>query len=408
MGNYKHRVVLTGLGVVAPNGLDRESFYQALCEGVSGLGPVDLIDMSAYRTQIAGEVKRDFADAAAAHNFDRTVSLAFQALDEALADSGLTAEDLTKMGPRAGLAFATSLGGNSRMMEHIKEELAGTAPNPQWLADLNFFTNFVARRAGIRGIASTTASACAAGTASAGLAIDAIRFGRADLMILGGADPLTDLSIGGFHSLKSLSPNGSKPFDRERDGLVIGEASAVMVLERLDHALARGAHIYAEILGYGISNDAHHITSPDPEGGGAIRAMRMALADAGLEPHQVDYINAHGTSTLVNDKMELGAIREVFGDHAYRVAISSTKSMTGHCLGAAGSIELAACVLAIDRGLIPPTATLEEPEESFEGFRLIKRKGVRAEVKVAMSNSFAFAGNSACILIGRYDGEQSA
>lgn len=335
-------------------------------------------------------MKRDFADAAAEHNSDRTVSLAFQALDEALADSGLTAEDLAKKGPRAGLAFATSLGGNSRMMEYIKEELAGESPDPQWLADLNFFTNFVARRSGIRGIVSTTASACAAGTASAGLAIDSIRFGRVDVMILGGADPLTDLSIGGFHSLKSLSPNGSKPFDRERDGLVIGEASSVMVLERLDHALARGAHIYAEILGYGISNDAHHITSPDPEGGGAIRAMRMALEDAGLEPHQVDYINAHGTSTLVNDKMELGAIRAVFGDHAHSVAISSTKSMTGHCLGAAGSIELAACVLAVDRGLVPPTATLEQPEESFEDFHLIKKKGVTADVKVAMSNSFAF------------------
>lgn len=405
MAAYKHRVVLTGLGVVAPNGNNREAFYEALREGRSGLGDVSLLDMSLYRTQIAGEVKLQFSEeiAAAEHNDDRTVSLAFQALEEALLDAGLTRDDIEGLGNRAGLAFATSLGGNSRMMEHIKQELAGEAPAPEWLSDLNFFTNFVARKAGIQGPVSTTASACAAGSASAGVALDMIRFGRADLMVLGGADPLTDLSIGGFHSLKSLSPNGSKPFDRNRDGLVIGEGSAMFVLERLDHAVARGAHIYAEVLGYGISNDAYHITSPDPEGGGAIRAMRMALEDAGIAPSDVDYINAHGTSTLVNDKMELGAITEVFGEHAYSVAISSTKSMTGHCLGAAGSIELATAMLAIDRNFLPPTATLDDPEEAFEGYNLIKKRGEDAQVNVVMSNSFAFAGNAACLILARHD-----
>ncbi|WP_370042919.1 beta-ketoacyl synthase [Lysinibacillus sp. RC79] len=397
------RVVVTGLGVVAPNGYDKETFYQALLDGKSGIGNVERIEMSNFRTQIAGEVKISFPEMAREHNFDRTVSMACVALDEAFKDSGIDSTYISGLGIRAGMSFATSLGGNSRMMEHLKEELDERKIQPEWLTDLNFFSNYIAKNAGVKGAINSTTSACAAGTAAVGIGFDQIRLGRADVMIVGGSDPLTEFSIAGFHSLRSLSPTGSKPFDENRDGLVIGEGASIFILENYDHALERGAHIYAEIIGYGLSNDAYHITSPDPNGGGAIRAMKMALQDANLRPDDVDYINAHGTSTLVNDKMELNAINEVFQDHAKKISISSTKSMTGHCLGAAGSIELAACVLAVERGFVPPTATLSKPEKDFEEFSLIKSKSVKKPIKVAMSNSFAFGGNTACVILKKAD-----
>ncbi|MGE7841729.1 beta-ketoacyl-[acyl-carrier-protein] synthase family protein [Lysinibacillus sp. NPDC093712] len=403
MAKSSNRVVVTGLGIVAPNGYDKETFCQALLSGQTGIGSVERIDMSDFRTQLAGEVKISFPEMAKEHNYDRTISLACLALNEALIDSGMDSTYLSSLGPRAGMSFATSLGGNSRMMEYLKEEIDERRTQPEWLADLNLFSNYIAKYAGVKGNISSTTSACAAGTAAAGIGFDQIRLGRADVMIIGGSDPLTEFSIAGFHSLRSLSPTASKPFDEDRDGLVIGEGASIIILENYEHALQRGAHIYAEIMGYGLSNDAYHVTSPDPNGGGAIRAMEMALRDAGLKPEDVDYINAHGTSTIVNDKMELNAIRQVFHEHAYKIAISSTKSMTGHCLGAAGSIELAACILALEGEFIPPTATLEKPEEGFREFRLIKTKGRKEPIKVAMSNSFAFGGNTACVVLKTID-----
>jgi 3-oxoacyl-[acyl-carrier-protein] synthase II len=401
----KQRVVVTGLGVVAANGNDRHEFSEGLFTGKVGIRPAESLDMSKYRTKLAGEVKRStsVSELEKKYNSDRTVFLAIQALNEAITDSGLSFENIQSLGRRAGLSFATSLGGNSRLMNFLNETLEEKDPRPEWLCDMNFYTNFIAKRSNIEGCVFTTVSACAAGTAAAGIAIDMIRFGRSDVMVVGGSDPLTELSMSGFHSLKSLSPVGSKPFDKKRDGLIIGEGAAMFIFESLEHAQKRGAQIYGEVIGYGISNDAYHITSPDPKGGGAIRAMQMALQDAGINPENVDYINAHGTSTLLNDQMELKAIREVFGEHAGQVYISSTKSMTGHCLGAAGSIELAACLLALKDGFVPPTATLEEPEESFLPFRLVKRKGLPSEIRTLMSNSFAFAGNTASIIVRRYE-----
>ncbi|HLO02095.1 MAG TPA: beta-ketoacyl-[acyl-carrier-protein] synthase family protein [Symbiobacteriaceae bacterium] len=400
----RDRIVVTGLGVVAGNGVDREAFCEAIYEGKTGIRPVTRFDVSQFRTPVAGQVEVEVPKVTPRDNqFGGTVSLAVRALNEALADAGLTAEQIATLGPRAGLAFSTSHGGTAYVMEHIKQELDQTEPTPDWLFEHSYFTNRVALAAGIQGPCSTTSSACAAGTASVGFAIDMIRSGRADLMVWGGSDPLMEISYGGFHIMKALSPTGvPKPFDKNRDGLIIGEGAAMMIVERLDQALARGAHIYAEIAGYGLSNDAYHATSPDPEGGGALRAMEMALADAGLQVSEIDYINAHGTATPANDTMEAKAIHRLLGDRAGQVAISSTKSMTGHCLGAAGSVEAAVCLLAIDRGFLPPTATLAEPEAGAEGLNLIKTQGRRATVKVALSNSFAFAGNTACIAFRQY------
>jgi 3-oxoacyl-[acyl-carrier-protein] synthase II len=244
-------------------------------------------------------------------------------------------------------------------------------------------------------------SACAAGTAGAGIAFDLIKEGKADVMIAGGADPLTKFACTGFHSLKSLSPTCCTPFDKEHDGIIIGEGSAFFVIENLEHAKKRNAKIYGEILGYSINNEAYHITSPQPSGDGALISMKEALRKSNLSLDKLDYINAHGTATKANDNMELKAITNLLGDKVKDVAISSTKSMTGHCLGAAGSIELAIAMISLSKGFIPPTSTLRNPQEGFEDYNLVKEKGMKKELNYILSNSFAFAGNTSSIVIGK-------
>ncbi|HLO02097.1 MAG TPA: beta-ketoacyl-[acyl-carrier-protein] synthase family protein [Symbiobacteriaceae bacterium] len=393
--------MITGIGVVAANGLDAESFCHTLQTGRSGIGPISAFDVTGYRAAVAGQV-----DLPVGAEVDRTILLAEGALDQALADAGWTAAAIASVGSRAGFAFATSRGGASRVMAHVQAELADREPDPDWLFDLHGCAAHLAAKAGVAGPCLTNVSACAAGTGVGGIALDMIRWGRADLVVMGGSEALIELCVGGFHAMKALSPSGRmKPFDQRREGLVLGEGAAFLVVERLEHAVARGARIYAEILGYGISNDAYHATSPDPEGGGAVRAMRMALQDAGVEPQAIDYLNAHGTSTLVNDTMELRAIGQVFGEHAAQMAISSTKSITGHCLGASGSLEMVVSVLALTRSFCPPTAGLVEPEQGHGHINLVMNQAAQAELGVVMSNSFAFGGNVASIILKRYEGE---
>lgn len=331
---------------------------------------------------------------------ERVVWLAKDALNEALQDSGLRRSELRILKQRAGLSLSTSLGSNDRMMRYIHDNRSGEA-NPYWLTRIPVFLQHLLRHLEISGPVYTTMSACAAGTAAMGIAFDQIAGGKADVMIAGGADPLAAFSCYGFHALKALSPDECRPFDAARNGISIGEGSAFFVVESLEHARSREARIYGEILGYSIGNEAHHITSPDPSGAGALASMRHALDQAGLRADQLDYINAHGTSTPMNDAMELKAIGELLGEHRGQVAVSSTKSMTGHCLGAAGSIELAACFIALHEGFIPPTSRLAEVEAEHQSLWLVKDSPVKAELTYILSNSFAFSGNTSSIVIGK-------
>lgn len=402
MGETERRAVVTGIGIITANGNSREEVFEATCDGRSGLGEVTIFDMSDIRTQVAGEVKKDIPDMTKPDELERMVNLAMIALTEALEDSVLKSEDIEELGAKAGITISTSLGGNLKMMNHIKNRLNNKENSYKWITEVPGFVSTLCDKAGVKGPCYTTISACAAGTAGASIALDKIRSGKVDLMVVGGADPLTRFSISGFHSLKTMSATGCRPFDISRDGIIIGEGSAFLIVESLERALNRGAHIYGEILGYGLSNDAYHSTSPDPSGEGAYYAMKMALEDANLTPKDINYLNAHGTGTKINDSMEINAISKLYKEENPELKVSSTKSMTGHCLGAAGSIELAISLLSIERGIIPPTATLENVGEGLNEFDLVPKKGVKAELNYVMSNSFAFAGNNASIVVGKY------
>lgn len=397
----RSRVVVTGLGVVAANGSNRDEFAASLMLGRSGLGGHIRFDSSCLRSAEAGAVSLDLPEIGELHEDEMVVHLAKEAMDQALEDCGLEKEELRLLGRRTGLSFSTSLGSNDRMMKYIRDKATSERTDPRWLTRIPAFVQKLARHLEIGGPLYTTTSACAAGTAAIGIAYDQIAGGRAEVMIAGGADPLTAFSSYGFHALKALSPDQCRPFDAERNGISIGEGSAFFVVESLKHAVSRGARIYGEILSYSIGNEAHHITSPDPSGAGALASMRHALEQANLRPEQINYINAHGTATPLNDEMELKAIGELLGDSVGEVAVSSTKSMTGHCLGAAGSIELAACLLSLHEGFIPPTSRLDHIQEEHQAFRLVKDSAVKAELKYILSNSFAFSGNTSSIVIGK-------
>lgn len=397
------RVVITGIGVITANANNKDEFEDALYNSRSGIGEVDLFDMSKMRTQLGGQVKKKFGELVNPDdNDERSVLLAKEAMKEALEDGGVSLEYITSFEDRAGISISTSLAGNARMMNYIAENSQGLEYNPKWLARIPSFLYSMVDFVKTKGPCYTTMSACAAGTAGIGIAYDMIKNGNVDLMIAGGTDPLTKFACTGFHALKSLSPTGCKPFDKDHDGIVIGEGSAFFIIETLENALARNAKIYSEILGYSINNEAYHITSPNPTGSGAYRSMKEALDKANLTIDDIDYVNAHGTATKGNDEMELKAIELLFGDKAKEVAISSTKSMTGHCLGAAGSIELVASIIALEKGFIPATATLNEPQKNYEEFNLVKGKSIKKELNYVLSNSFAFAGNTSSIVIGRY------
>ena len=407
------RVVLTGLGAVSPCGLDAPSSWDAVLAGRSGTGPIQGWDTSGWAVQVAGEVSgfdpHAHFDRKAARRLERFVQFALVAAREAVADAGLPTG--ARLGERAGVYIGSGIGGTPAIARNAAV-LADRGPRrispffiPQALS--NLAGGYVAMELGCEGPSLCVSTACATGNHSIGEAWRVIRSGDADVILAGGAEAsLFDLGLAGFMSMRALSrrnddpTRASRPFDASRDGFVMSEGAGIVVMESLEHARARGAHIYAEVLGYALNNDAHHITAPPPGHAGAVRCMRLALRSAGLEPTDVDYVNAHGTSTPTNDRAESEAIRTVFGAHADRLHVSSTKGATGHLLGAAGGLEAVFCARALDAQRVPPTAHLVEPGEGCD-LDYVIGDARSAPLRVAMSNAFGFGGTNAVVVFGR-------
>lgn len=407
------RVVVTGIGMLTPLGIGVEASWKACLEGRSGISRIHKFDPSPFKTQVAGQLEEfdrsKYLEAKEARRYDDFCQFALVAAEMALADSGLKITEAIR--DRAGSIVGTGFGGLETFERNFKAFLEGGPRKlspffiPMMIA--NMASGLVAIRYGIRGPNTCTVTACAASSHAVGDAFKVIQRGQADVMFAGGTEAsLTALMLGGFDVMKATStrnhnPQGaSRPFDKERDGFVPAEGAAMLILEELEHAKARGARIYAEILGYGLSNDAHHFTAPDPEGKGAALCMRMALEDAGITPEQVDYINAHGTSTPLNDAIETLAIKNVFGQHAYKLAVSSTKSMTGHLLGAAGAAEAAFTCLAIKDQVAPPTINYENPDPDCD-LDYVPNKARAMDIKYALSNSFGFGGTNASLIFSK-------
>ncbi|MEZ2716724.1 beta-ketoacyl-ACP synthase II [Niallia circulans] len=407
------RVVVTGIGAVTPLGNDAITTWKNIVTGVSGIGPLTRINADEYPAKVAAEVKdfnpEDFMDKKDARKMDRFTQYAVAASLMAVKDAELQITD--ENAPRVGVWIGSGIGGMETFENQYetfqKRGYKRVSPFfvPMLIPDMA--SGQVSITLGARGVNSCTVTACATGTNSIGDAFKVIQRGDADAMITGGAEaPITKMSVAGFCANTALSFNpdpktASRPFDANRDGFVIGEGAGIVVLEELEHALARGAKIYAEIVGYGSTGDAYHITSPAPGGEGGARAMKMAINDAGLTPEDVSYINAHGTSTAYNDKFETMAVKEVFGDYAYKVPMSSTKSMTGHLLGAAGGIEAIFSVLAIKDSIVPPTINFETADPDCDLDYVINTHR-KQEVNVAMSNSLGFGGHNATIVFKKY------
>ncbi|MGG1962713.1 beta-ketoacyl-ACP synthase II [Bacillus pumilus] len=409
----KKRVVVTGLGALTPLGNDVESTWKNALAGVSGVGPITRVDSSEYTAKVAAELKdfniEDYMEKKEARKMARFTQYAVVAAQKALEDSRLEITD--EIAPRVGVWVGSGIGGLETFEEQFEVYSNKGARRvspffvPMMIPDMA--TGQISIALGAKGVNSCTVTACATGTNSIGDAFKVIQRGDADAMITGGTEaPLTKMSFAGFCANKALSTNpdpetASRPFDKNRDGFVMGEGAGIVVLEELEHALKRGATIYAEIVGYGSTGDAYHITAPAPNGEGGVRAMKEAIRDAGLSVEEIDYINAHGTSTPYNDKFETMAIKEVFGEHANQLAISSTKSMTGHLLGAAGGVEAIFSVLAIKDSVIPPTINLETPDEECD-LDYVANEARSKEVQVALSNSLGFGGHNATIIFKKY------
>lgn len=407
------RVVVTGLGVVSPLGIGADRFWNAMMEGRSGVGRITAWDPTGLETQIAAEVRdfdpTDFMDRKEARRNDRFVLFAYAAARMALEDSGLTITPGNA--PRVGVLIGSGIGGAITWEEQTRvlETKGPHRVSPFFIPNviMNMASGVVSILTGAKGPNSSVVTACASGGNAIGDAMRIIQRGDADAMIAGGTEAaITKLSVAGFCAMKAMStrnddpPRAVRPFDATRDGFVMGEGAGVVVLEALEHAERRGARIYAELVGYGMSGDAYHITQPDPEADGAARSMRNALADAGMAPEEIDYINAHGTSTPYNDRLETLAIKKVFGAHARHLAVSSTKSMMGHLLGAAGGVEFIACVLAITRGAIPPTINYEHPDPECD-LDYVPNRPREARITTAMSNAFGFGGHNAILIVRR-------
>jgi 3-oxoacyl-[acyl-carrier-protein] synthase II len=402
-----NRVVVTGIGLVTPVGSDRKTTWNSLLEGKSGIDYISLFDAEGYESRIAAEV--DGFDAAPilgrkeARRLDRFAQFACVAALEALEDAGL--DMANEDADRVGVLIGSGVGGIITITEQHKI-LQARGPKrvspflvPMMLGDMA--SGQVSMMIGAKGPNFSTVSACATGTDSIGEALEMIRRGRADVVIAGGTEAaVCEIGVAGFNACMALSTRNddpqaaSRPFDTGRDGFVLGEGAGLVVLESLEHAEKRGANVLAELAGYGASSDAHHVTQPHPEGEGAARAMKWAIEDAKLVPENVDYINAHGTSTPLNDKFETIAVKRMYGDHAYNLKMSSTKSMTGHLLGAAGGIEAAFSVLAIKEGIIPPTINIDDPDPECD-LDYVANTAVKQDVNVAMSNSLGFGGHNA-------------
>ena len=410
------RVVITGLGMVSPLGIGIEENWENACAGKSGIGHVTRFDATDFPSRLAGEVKgfnpEDYLDKQMVRRFDVFIHFAIAAARMAMEDSGLKID--AGNADRVGAVTGTGLGGLG-MLENFHSVLLEKGPrriSPFFIPGIiaNMVPGQIAIEHGARGPNLSIETACAASTHAIGESFRIIKEGIADAVITGGAEAvITPLAFGGFCSMRALSTRNdeperaSRPFDMDRDGFVMGEGSGILILEELGSALARGARIYAEVAGYGLSGDAYHVSAPDPDGIGAVNCMKMAVESAGLAPADVDYINAHGTSTALNDFSETIAIKKVFGEHAYRVAVSSTKSMTGHLLGGAGGIEAVFTALTISRGVILPTVNYETPDPQCD-LDYVPNEARRADVKVALSNSFGFGGTNASILLKAYDG----
>jgi 3-oxoacyl-[acyl-carrier-protein] synthase II len=406
------RVVVTGLGAVTPLGNDRRATWEAAVAGQSGIDFISTFDTSDFPVRIAAEV-RDFDPSAVvgpkeARRLDRNVVMGVAAAAEAVEDASLD----SAYGPdRVGVLFGTAIGGLIGITEQhrIYLERGPDRVSPYFIPSVLVDTasGQIAIALGLRGPNYALVSACATGSTAIGEAAEVIRRGAADAVLAGGAEAcLHPLILAGFCAMRGLAaeeeypPRASRPFDLTRDGFVMGEGACVLVLEELEAAKARGARIYAEVLGYGASNDAHHLAQPDPASVGVVEMMRAALDRAGVEPERVGYINAHGTSTPLGDLAETKAIKEVFGDHAYALAVSSTKSMTGHCFGAAGAIEAMMCVLAIHEGVLPPTINYEKPDPECD-LDYVPNEARRVQVDVALSNAMGLGGHNGCVLFGR-------
>ena len=410
------RVVVTGLGVVSPVGSTVEKFWENLTAGKSGIGRITKFDPEGYPVQIAGEVKDfdplEYFDRKEVRRTDPFIQFAVGAAVQAVEDSGLEKSDVDKT--RVGVLIGSGIGGLTTIEQQLKilweKGPRRVSPFCVPMEIINMASGLVSIRFGYKGPNISVVTACATGTHAIGEAYRTIQYGDADVMVAGGAEScITPLAVAGFAAAKALSTRNdepekaSRPFEKNRDGFVMGEGAGVVVLEELEHAKRRGAKILAEVVGYGTSGDAYHMTAPAPEGEGAARAMANALKDAGVKPEEIDYINAHGTSTKFNDLFETMAIKKVFGEHAYKVKISSIKSMIGHLLGAAGGVEVVSSVMTLQTGVIPPTINYEEPDPECD-LDYTPNEAVKADVRYVLKNSFGFGGTNACLVLKRYEG----
>ncbi len=411
----KRRVVITGVGMITPLGTGTEKSWNNLIEGRSGVRRITHFNPDGLPCQIAAEVSDfeidRFIEVKEQKKMDRFIHFGLSAATMAMDDAGLKVTE--DNADRIGVIVGSGIGGLSAI-EYYKQVLLEKGPkrvSPFFIpmTIINLISGQISIRFGVKGPNSAVATACATGTHSIGDAFKMIQHGVADAMICGGSEAvITPLGIAGFTSMKALSTRNdnpekaSRPFDRDRDGFVMGEGAGVLVIEEVEHALKRGAKIYAELIGYGLNSDAYHITSPSPNGEGAAKCMGHALKDAEIRAEDIDYINAHGTSTKYGDELETSAIKKVFGAHAYKLCVSSTKSMIGHLLGASGGVEAAICVLSIERGIVPPTVNLDNPDTGCD-LDYVPHKAKPLNVNVAMSNSFGFGGTNACIIIKRFN-----
>ena len=414
------RVVVTGLGAVTPLGNNAEDTWNNLVAGVSGAAPITQFDASQFKTQFACEVKdlkvNDYIDRKEARKMDRYAQLAMISAMQAVKDSGMDLETEDKN--RIGVIFGVGIGGIKTFEEEVgyyaQHKEAGPKFNPFFIPKMiaDIASGLISIQYGFHGPNYTTTSACASSTNALADAFNLIRLGKANVIVSGGAEAaITAAGVGGFNAMHALSTrnddpqHASRPFSASRDGFIMGEGAGCLILEELEHAKARGAKIYAEMVGAGMSADAHHITASHPEGLGARLVMENALEDAGLQPDQIDYINVHGTSTHVGDISEAKAIKQVFGEAAYKLNISSTKSMTGHLLGAAGAVEALASVLAVKNDIVPPTINHEEDDKDPEidyNLNYTFNKAQKREIRAALSNTFGFGGHNACVIFKKY------
>jgi 3-oxoacyl-[acyl-carrier-protein] synthase II len=412
------RVVVTGLGALTPLGNSAQDHWNALISGKSGAGPITRFDASKFRTRFACEVKDfdpgKYLDRKEARKMDPFVHYAIATTDEAVADAGLNKDTVDFN--RVGVIWGSGIGGLLTFQEEVLNFGSGDGSprfNPFFIPKMivDSSAGLISMRHGFRGPNYCTVSACASSNNAIIDAFTYLRTGRMEVCITGGSEAaVTIAGVGGFNALKAMSERNeepekaSRPYDKNRDGFVLGEGSATIVLEEYEHAVKRGAHIYCEVVGGGMSSDAFHITAPHPDGLGFLLMLKDALRDAALEPESIDYINTHGTSTPLGDPLELNAIHEIFGEHAFAMNISSTKSMHGHLLGAAGAVEAAACIMAVDQQIVPPTINLDELDESIDPrFNLTPNHAQKRTIRYAMSNGFGFGGHNAAVIFKKLD-----